>query len=61
MSSAQDKVRGMVTKTVNQILEAVGSASGSRKNKAKGRLGKRKGSFGMQKGRLKDRLNRLKK
>ena len=52
-SSERDKAEGALYKVGSRVLQAIGSLSGDRKKKIKGRLGRGKGT-------VKDRESRLK-
>jgi uncharacterized protein YjbJ (UPF0337 family) len=52
-SSERDKIEGALYKVGGRVLQAIGSLSGDRKKKIKGRLGRGKGT-------VKDRESRLK-
>ena len=52
-SSERDKIEGAMYKVGGRVLQAIGSLSGDRKKKIKGRLGRGKGT-------VKDRESRLK-
>ena len=53
-SSEQDKAEGALYKVGGRVLQAIGSLSGDRKKKIKGRLGRGKGAVKDREGRLKD-------
>jgi uncharacterized protein YjbJ (UPF0337 family) len=53
-SSTRDKAEGVLYKVGGRVLQAIGSLTGDRKNKVKGRLGRGKGTLKDREGRLKD-------
>ncbi len=54
----RDKAEGALYKVGSRVLEAVGSLTGGRKKKVKGRLGRAKGTTKDGEGRLKGLLNK---
>jgi uncharacterized protein YjbJ (UPF0337 family) len=52
-SSEQDKAEGALYKVGGRILQTIGTLSGDRKKRVKGRLGRGKGSVKDSEGRLK--------
>jgi len=53
-SSGRDKAEGALYKVGGRVLQVIGSLTGDRKKKVKGRLGRGKGSVKDREGRLKD-------
>ena len=54
----RDKAEGALYKVGSRVLEAVGSLTGDRKKKVKGRLGRGKGTAKDGEGRLKGLINK---
>ncbi len=52
-SSEQDKAEGTLYKVGGRVLQGIGSLTGDRKKKVKGRLGRGKGAVKDREGRLK--------
>jgi uncharacterized protein YjbJ (UPF0337 family) len=57
-SGKRDRAEGALYKVGGQVLEAVGSLTGDRKKKAKGRLGRHYGTAKDREGRLKGLFKR---
>ncbi len=53
-SSERDKAEGALYKVGGWVIEAIGSLTGDRKKKIKGRLGRGKGTVKDREGRLKN-------
>jgi uncharacterized protein YjbJ (UPF0337 family) len=53
-SSERDKAEGALYKVGGRVLQGIGSLTGDRKKKVKGRLGRGKGTVKDRQGRLKD-------
>ena len=56
-SSKQDRAEGALYKVGGRILQAIGSLTGDRNKKVKGRLGRAKGTVKDTEGRLKELLS----